>query len=314
VSAEQGIRRWSTSDLPAGSRFDCWMNIIRESLWPVSDWSVPENNFAVEMREASLGGLVSVQERICAHESHRTRLDVERSTARCYSIFVSLEPTWGVEHRGLQHTLRPGDVMLVDSQAQLKTFLPVGFHGVILKCPVEWMHTWLSEPELLAGTVISCESTWGSVLSPLVMQLNPEVACAPPLPGSVLLDQLGATLALVAGDTEQRSHADILKRLKDCIRERCTDSSLTAADIAEHLNVPVRLLHRLLAAQQTTFATLLVDTRLNVAAGMLRSRALNHVTIGEIARRAGFSSLAHFTQVMRKRTGCAPADLRCLSS
>jgi AraC-like DNA-binding protein len=144
----------------------------------------------------------------------------------------------------------------------------------------------------------------------LVNHLSPELATASPLPHGVLVDQLGVTLALIRGDFEIREMPGLLKRVNDCIRQRCTEPELTAADVAMSLQISSRLLHQVLAARDLTFASQLLAARTDVAVQMLTSRSSAGLTTSEIGRQAGFSSAPYFTRVVRKRYGYTPRQLR----
>jgi AraC-like DNA-binding protein len=63
-------------------------------------------------------------------------------------------------------------------------------------------------------------------------------------------------------------------------------------------------------ANSETFGALLIDSRVERAVNMLRSRLFDRVTIGEVSRRAGFMDASHFARACRKRFGAAPHDLR----
>ena len=311
MSAEQTIQRSSTKRVPQEVRFEYWMSLLQQSLWPVSEWTGIAD-FSVELQEAPLGCLVSMVETISAHQSRRTRGDVERSRGRCYLLFAKEMP-WEVTHKGQSEHLQGGDCVLVDSQGELETRATSGFTGVILKIPVDWVRTWLPEPDSLVGRRIAADSKWGQVVSPMVRQLTPELAAAPPLPHGVLVDQLGAILTLLAGETEAQAMPDLLNNIQDCIRQRCSDPQLTAADVAGSLNVHPRVLHRVLATNHLTFASQLLDARFSAALNMLTSPSFAQLTTIEIARQCGFLSSSHFARAVRRRTGHAPAELRGLS-
>jgi AraC-like DNA-binding protein len=310
MAAKESIQRSSTEAMPPGMRFDYWLSMLRQSLWPVSEWNVT-GEFNFNLQEASLGCLTSMREEVSPHHSRRTRADVDGSRDRCYLLFAN-QHSWQVAHRGRLEKIPSGDCVLVDSQGELETVAPSGFRGIILKLPVDWLQTWVPNPESLVGGRIAKESRWGRVFSPIVSQLTPELAASPPLPSSVLVDQLGAVLGLIAHNAESRGMPDLLTKIQDCIRQRCSEPQLSAAEVAASLDVPPRILHRVLAANDLTFASQLIEARINVALQMLTSPSCTHLTTFEIARQSGFLSASHFARVVRKRTGRKPLELRRL--
>ena len=86
----------------------------------------------------------------------------------------------------------------------------------------------------------------GRVLASYVAQLSPEFVVQAPLPQSILVDQLGALLALTA--TELRGdraawtpvERSVRDQVHDHIKQRCTETSLLAADIAKLTNISTR--------------------------------------------------------------------------
>jgi AraC-like DNA-binding protein len=283
------------------------MSILRQSLWPVSEWRDIQD-FTVELEEAALGRLTAMKENISAHQSHRTRSDVERSGDRCYLLFANRSPR-AVAHNGHNEQFDSGDCVLVDSQGELETSAPSGFRGLIFRLPVDWVDSWLPNPELLVGSRIARGSRWGKAFSPIISQLTPDFVSAPCVPRRVLVDQVGALLGLMVREADAKETSRLLQKIRDRIRERCSEPQLTASDVAASLNLPSRTLHRVLAANKLTFAPMLIDARVSIALQMLTASSAAYLTIPAIALKSGFLSDAHFMRGIRKRTGHSPQEL-----
>ncbi len=129
-----------------------------------------------------------------------------------------------------------------------------GLQANILKLPKHWVQSWLPDPNFLVGRAILRDSRWGQALSPMVRQPTPELVAAPPLPHGVLVDQLGAILPLIAGEPEP-AMPDLLKKIRDCIRQRCSEPQLTAADVAASLKISPRI-PRIRTILKSSFALL----------------------------------------------------------
>jgi len=308
--SESLVQQCSTHDMPKPARLDFWMERLAKSTWPISDWSGISPDFRVDMQEARLGCLSTIKETMCgAPRARRTRRDVENSTESGCCLFMTDGPvTW--IHNGHHSLLRAGDVVLIGHGEHDSHMPSSGFQSTIVKLPLHWLETWIPDPDALAGRAIPRDSRWGRMLSPMVQQLAPEFVASPVLPPAVLVDQLGATLALIANERDDRAPSDLFQRIQDCVRERCVESTLTAADVATSLNVPLRVLHRALAAKHRTFVAQLVESRIDVALEMLTSPACAHLAPVDIAHRAGFSSYSHFARIVRKHTGVIPSALR----
>ncbi|HTT36776.1 MAG TPA: AraC family transcriptional regulator [Burkholderiales bacterium] len=154
------------------------------------------------------------------------------------------------------------------------------------------------------------------MLSSYVAQLSPEFVVQAPLPHSILIDQLGALLALTADEirggcgTSTPVDRSLRDQICDRIKQRCTEASLQAGDIASSLNISKWTLHRALAACGETFEAMLIQARVEVASRMLQSPLYDRVTTAEIGRRAGFSDASHFTEVVRMHIGQTPLQMR----
>ena len=168
----------------------------------------------------------------------------------------------------------------------------------------------------LVARRIPGNSLWGLALSSYVSELSPDLVAAPPLPVSVLADQVGSLLALTASGLQSALFAytpavrSLYERAQECLAQRCTEVQLTAADVASSLDISVRTLHRVYAAAGETFGEKLIEAKAHVALRMLTSSLFNRVTTTEIGRRAGFLSASHFARVIRARTGRTPLHLR----
>jgi len=305
---ESSVQQFSTRSIPKSMRFDYWLNVMRESLWPVTDWRDVPEDFGVELDRAQLGCLSAMAEKISAHHSRRTVQDVGRSAESSYHLFLTLGADWAFTHNGYHERLEAGDVVMMGEGVH-ETNAPEGFTGILLKCPEHWVKTWLPDPRAICGRVIRSNAGWGRVLSPMLSQLTPEFVTSASLPDAVLVDQVGATLAFVAGAVDARSTSDLLGPVLYCIRERCDAPGLSAADVASSLSISPRVLHKALASAKTTFASELLRARLDVALSLL-SAAPPQRTLAEISRLAGFANPSHFARVVRQHTGHTPHALR----
>jgi len=312
---EDRIRRWSTQVVPAAARFDYWMTAVTETCWPISQWRNVSTDFEVEFAATEVGCITSIGETISGHRARRTPYDVARSIERTYHLFAnvgrkeSARHCWAIEHLGRSERIGPGDLVLV-GDGQHQTDIPDGFEGVILKLPTHWIRTWLPDPDVLAGRCIPAASRWGSVLSRFTAQLAPDRLPDAALPDEVLTDHVGSLLALVVGESEARSYAELEGRIGSILRERCVDPALAPADIARALDIPNPLIHSALGARGRTFLDALLAARADNAIALLASPAGSRLPLAEIARRCGFRSAGQCARAVRARAGLAPGQLR----
>lgn len=100
------------------------------------------------------------------------------------------------------------------------------------------MRRWVPNPGVLSGRRICRDSQWGRVLASYVAQLSPQFVVRAPLPPAMLIDQLGALLALTASELSGRRavstpvERSVPEQIYDHIKQRCPDTSLQAGDVA----------------------------------------------------------------------------------
>ncbi len=314
-SSPTTVHHWSTADTPAGQRVDQFASLMADVLIPVRV-SAAEPDFEMAMSFASFGPVTVVRQRGSLHVSDRDAHEIRRSEAHSFNIIANSATAWNFAHRGHQR-LQPGDLTLHDSNYGMK-IEQLAFEAVNIQISEAWIRQWVPRPAALLGHPVSCATGWGRALSAYVLQLTPELMARPPLPLSLIAEHIGALLALVAEErgagngTPARSVKGLQLAIRDCIRLRCCEASLTVQNVATSLNISPRTLHRSLAAHAGTFGALLIVARVEVAARMLAAPRFDSLTTAEIGRRAGFSDASHFTRAFRRLTGMTPLLTRRL--
>lgn len=120
---------------------------------------------------------------------------------------------------------------------------------------------------------------------------------------------LGAGGAVVHDSGEGR-HAALLAQLRADIVRDCCDPALSVAVLALRHRVSVRLVQQVFEHAGTTFTEALQTCRLAHAQRLLRDPLRAHLKIAAIAYDAGFSDLAAFNRLFRRRVGATPTDVR----
>lgn len=309
------IVRISTGDVAPADRLSYWSSILSSTFTPVSVDNMNPVAHESELSALPLGPVTFVQERGSAQRCVRARPETRRTKEHCFNLLLVLSGSWHVTH-GVRKHYGPGDLIFHDSRYPLEVDLPPDHRDFNLQLSEQFVRQWVPNPAWLVDRRISAESRWGRLLSNYVAQLSPEFVLQAPLPQSVLIDQVGALLALTASELSGQCASSkpveraLRDQVDDQIKQRCTEASLQAADVARSLNISTRTLHRVLAACGETFGAKLIRARVNVAARMLQSPLYDRVTTAEIGRRAGFSDASHFSRVVRRCTGQTPLQVR----
>lgn len=314
----EAIQRWSTAEVPASKRLDYFAAALSEAVNPLGVCKADPQTFHADVSFAYLGEIGVTKTTGEAHGSFRGRAELALGGEHKFNLLMSLASPWSADHRG-ELRMAPRDVLIMDSEFPAKTDVRTPFTAINVSVSEPWLCRWVPDPHLLAARRIPGDSPWGLTLSSYLSELSPELSAAPPLPLSVIADQVGSLLALMASSMRDAAQVRTLatralhERIKDCIVQRCTELHLTAADVAASTQVSVRTLHRTLAAANETFGGQLIQARADVAMRMLNSPLFRRVFTAEIGRRAGFLSPSHFARVIRMRSGQTPRQLRLAS-
>jgi AraC family transcriptional activator of tynA and feaB len=310
------IATLSTNDVAPVDRLSYWSSALSSTFTPSAVDTAHPLEFESEIAAVTLGEVSFTAARGSAQRSIRARPELRRTREHCFNLVLVLGGSWQVSAGGARGRFGPGDLIFYDTRDLLSCELLLAWSDVNLQLSEPFVRKWLPNPAWLIGRAISRDSQWGRVLASYVAQLSPQFVVQAPLPQSMLIDQVGALLALTAAElsggraTSPPVERSLRDKICDHIKQRCLETSLQAADIAAALNISKRTLHRALAACGDTFGALLIQARVELASRMLQSPLFDRVTTAEIGRRAGFSDASHFTKVMRLRTGQRPLQMR----
>ena len=134
------------------------------------------------------------------------------------------------------------------------------------------------------------------------------------LPAGTVAEQIAALLALAAGpDAQAQTVSDkLFNRIRRTIRDRCHESGLSPATVADEHNISKRYLHYLCAHAGTTFRDELMRMRLDSAYRILSDKRYDALSVGEITGRCGFVEPSHFARRFRKAYGVGPKEFRAI--
>ena len=309
------IVRLSTRDVAPADRLGYASWILSSALAPSALSTRSPSEYELDVTALELPSIAIVAQSGSPQRVIRARSEIRRTSQRYFFLALVLSGSWHVAHV-TRTRLGPGDLTFYDSRYPLDCDLLLPWRGMNLQLSEQFVRKWVANPVVFGGRNIARDSKWGRVLASCVAQLSPEFVVHAPLPQAVLLDQLGALLALAASElsgsraVSTPAEHSLRDHVYDHIRQRCADTSLQAADIANSLNISRRTLHRALGACGDTFGAMLIQSRVDLAVRMLQSPLFDRVTTAEIGRRAGFSDASHFVKALRRRTGQTPLQMR----
>jgi len=291
---------------------DYWIEAVCEAFLEMHITSAVPDHFAAELVSAPLGALQINRVRGSAQDVYRTPQALARSKQDYYYLLCKDDTPWSAAQRSRHARLLPGDLLLIDSRHCYDFHFDQTCNTVSIELPTAWVEQWLPDPARICGRRLNGQEGFGAALSAFARALRPEVALAPPAPAALLIDQLGALLALASGGEAPRASegAALHARIEATIRERHAEPGLTAATVAMGLGIGERSLHRALAGRDATFAQQLMACRVEVARRLLADGRFDHLTVAEIGRRVGLLDASHFVRIYRQRTGLTPAAWR----
>ncbi|GGP19345.1 AraC family transcriptional regulator [Silvimonas iriomotensis] len=309
------IQKWASSQIPAQERFGCFAEVMAKSFTPLKVDSCMRNEFDITVTWTDFGTNSAFRLAACEHVSARGKREIAQSEERVFHLFVNLNSRIHFTHLN-KLTATPGDALFYDSRIDMRLELPEVSDVVNLKLSEIFVKQWVARPSVLLGRRIDSRFGWGKALCAFAAQLTPQAIQRSPVPRDVISDQLGALLALTAGELDttteppSRPEISLCDKIRDCVAQHCVNPALVAAEIAQALNISPRTLHRALAGRGETFGNLLMSSRVDVALRMLTSPSFKRLTTAEIGRRAGFTDASHFGRVFRKHVGTTPAQVR----
>ena len=100
---------------------------------------------------------------------------------------------------------------------------------------------------------------------------------------------------------------DCAEQVRRALRTMIRDGRGSATAISDLMSIPTRTLHRLLAAQSTTFRKILEEVRYEFARQLLTD---TDMTTTEIAEALDYADASAFTRAFRRWTNSPPAAWR----
>jgi AraC family transcriptional regulator, positive regulator of tynA and feaB len=230
-----------------------------------------------------------------------------------YFLVLQADGSARMRQRGSEALLSPGDCTLIDSRYPSVFESARGFRQYSFHLPAPLFNERFGGRNVPMARTIHGDRGPGRVLSEV---LNALVRNAPSLQGVELTDMtlhlvaaaLGTTVGEVSAcDAERRgiSAREVTHYIDANIRE----PELTPQRIADHFNISIRQLYRVVAFAGCTPAALIWRQRLNHARVLLEERT-SRVPIIEIALNCGFKDGAHFSRAYRKAFGHSPRTER----
>jgi AraC-like DNA-binding protein len=305
------MRSWSTQDIERRHALAYWVDTVGQALMELEIEAAAPERFTGRLLQSRLGpawlNLIDASEQWM----RRTYAGIARTQSQSIRLLQLRAGEFELRQYGRGCRIQAGDCVLIDSQEPYElscsgrtVCLSVGF-------PRQWLSNWLPSPHAQVARKLP-RQWWGAALARALSCLDPSRIDDLVLPGDVVADQIAALLVLAVGarQGEPTARPAMLERLRGTLRERYFEGELSPAAVAAQHGIGKRHLHFLFAKQGTTFGAELMEVRLERARQMLQDPRFDHVPVGEIATRCGFTDPSHFARRFRLRFRTAPAAYR----
>jgi len=303
---------FSTAEAAHGERAEYWRAMVDRHFVALQVEPKDGADFAGAARLSSVDGVDVAHIWAKPMTVRRSQRHIEESPGGEYFVALHLRGVARAEQNGRRAVLGPGDFALLDSTRPYRIeFWDAGlFEHLVIRVPRIRLEA--SGADLARATArgVAAGGEHGRLVSSGLQTL----ASSPIAPELVdpVLEMLARALSARAGAPAVRNphNQDTLRTLKRYALTHLTDAELSPSRAAREAWISVRQLHRLFAADGTTFTRFVRDARLQRCRGDLSDPAMSDRSIAEIAKRWGFPSPAHFTRAFAARYGTTPREMR----
>jgi AraC family transcriptional regulator, positive regulator of tynA and feaB len=307
-------RHWSTNDAPARQEFAYWREAVCEAVMNVATEDLPEQDFSGDILCINYGELRFASFKSTAHRIVRRPFHIGRSSHAHYLVSLQRSGIGRLEQAGNTCKLQAGDIGIVDGERPFTVTFPQAVDRAVAVIPSEML---LSRAPWLRERPIN-SMTHDRDLLPMLRTTIERLSgrdCQSGSEAELLTDNLCNLVAILTAPDNTKLKA-LQARLSDLdrmllfVRRHLANPKLSPLDLANHLQVSVRTVHKRFEAAETSFGHALLELRLDATRRVLSDPKCERLTITQIAFAAGFNDLSHFTNTFRKKFGMPPGRYR----
>ena len=319
IAAADRSRRlsWNTADTRPHEQFAYYREAICQAFMNLTPEPPATAGFLAHVEAVGLGDGAVNRVSFPEHVVRRSTADIASSSRRCYYLNLKLAGRCRVQQAGREISLSPGQVGIVDSGQPCALLHDRGpaLQVASFWVPAEALDARLPSAPALAPARVTDDPFVGHLIAETAHVLNASALRASEADNArlfgVLLDLVALSLSRSsrAGAAETAGLADATwLALRRAVDRRLREPGLGVTAIA--IGISERYVHKLFERAGTTFASYVMDRRLDGAARDLKEPTMFDRAIGDIAFDWGFCDLSHFTRRFKHRFGCRPSEWR----
>jgi AraC-like DNA-binding protein len=302
---------FSTVRVPRQDRLPLWEDYNKRSLIGLSCRTLAADGLLAAQRNLRLPRLRFSEIKGNDHVVERSAENIRATPADSLPLCLLLEGSAFFYHSGGCETVSAGEAILYDAD---QPFI-YGFSGSMRQLILE-----------VPRSVFADRTGQGGLPAPRVLRPGPglpfaarsqaaartirEALQAPPADPHPLEDSALGLFDLLTGNQAGTATAGYLLAAREFIRAHLHEPDLSAPRVARAVGISERHLARAFAAEQSSIAREIADTRLRRAAEQLTDPRLRSASIGAIAASVGFVSAAHFSRAFKQAYGRSPREAR----
>ena len=252
------------------------------------------------------------------HAAYRDRGMVPADEEPYFLAALQVSGEFRVSQDGRTAALRPGRFCFFDSCRPMETEASDDYRGICVKVPYRVLDYPRKNLAYLTAIEVDADRGIPSAVWPMLIALNDRVDTL----GSSgqyklahgVINLVESMLSAVDPVIEQAyaPRAVTIEQVKQYIETGLEDEDLSPKLVADAHFISVRQLHYLFEATGVTMSTWVRNRRLERCQIDLADSRLTHLPISVIARRWGFLTPSHFTQIFKAATGLTPREFRLL--
>lgn len=305
TSISPSPRVFSTVGLPLATQAELWDDECRNQLISLRCRTLGETNLETTMISLQFDRLRLARVSGKPHLVERTSAAVRHEPADAISMYITLAGEAFFYHEDGVLTVAPGQLVVCDADRSFMRGFSQDLEELDIQIPRSLFRE-LTGLETIEEPIVMDFAKGRLDARTLVRLVGRAVREVGPQP---LDDELVTRFfaRLVGGRHDDLGDVH-LATAQAFIEENLADSRLTASRIAGVVGVSERHLSRVFSGAGVSVPQYVLSRRLDYARAVLVKDA--HLSVGEVAVRAGFGSAAHFSHAFRGRFGERPTDVR----